>query len=188
MIWENSEKSQKAIPQTSKAQTPHRWLHMLLWFNNIKLGSATVKAKRNTALLDRCLRKPTTETRCITCPEINYCKTCPARPHLHCDHQSQQPHLIPWNLYCITGLTLIKGLNYRTSCAVSKHPTWNNHIRPPISASSLRRIRSSQCHDLFMPRVRTTMAHTRSFASISPSLRNPLPPPFRSLILSAPLS
>ena len=63
-----------------------------------------------------------------------------------------------------------------------------NHIRPLISASSLRHLRSSQRHDLFMPHVRTTMAHTRSFASIGPSLWNHLPSPFRSFILSAPLS
>jgi len=43
-------------------------------------------------------------------------------------------------------------------------------------------------HDLFMPRVRTTMAHTRSFASIGPSLWNHFPPPFRSFVLSATLS
>jgi len=35
-----------------------------------------------------------------------------------------------------------------------------DHIRPPISASSLRRHRSSQRHDLFMLRVSTTIAHT----------------------------
>src|SRR6218665_3018735 len=44
---------------------------------------------------------------------------------------------------------------------------------------------SSQRHDLFIPRVRTTMAHTRSIASIGPSLWNHLTP-FRSFILSAP--
>jgi len=60
-------------------------------------------------------------------------------------------------------------------------------IRPPIS--SHRRLRSSQHHDLFMPRVRTTMAQTTSFASIGQSLCNHLPPLFcRLFILSAPLS
>ena len=49
-------------------------------------------------------------------------------------------------------------------------------------------LHSSQRHDLFMPRVRATMAHTRSFASIGLSLWNHLPPPFRSFILSVPLS
>jgi len=49
-------------------------------------------------------------------------------------------------------------------------------------------LRSSQRHDLFMPPVRTTMAHTRSFTSIGQSLWNHLPPYFRSLILSAPLA
>src|SRR6218665_608732 len=60
-----------------------------------------------------------------------------------------------------------------------------DQIQPPISASSLR---SSQRHDLFMPRVRTTVAHVRSFASIGPSFWNHLPPHFRSFILSAPIS
>src|SRR6218665_1220705 len=60
-----------------------------------------------------------------------------------------------------------------------------DQIRPHISASSLRHLCSSQCHD---PRVRTTMARSRSFAPIGPSLWNLLPPHFRSLILSAPLS
>src|SRR6218665_1489117 len=41
-----------------------------------------------------------------------------------------------------------------------------DHIRLPISASSLRPLRSSQRNDLFVPRVRTTMVHTRSFVSI----------------------
>src|SRR6218665_4049436 len=59
-----------------------------------------------------------------------------------------------------------------------------DHIRPPISASSLRRLRSVQCHD----RVRTTLARTRPFASIGPSLWNHLPPSFCSFIPSAPLS
>jgi len=63
-----------------------------------------------------------------------------------------------------------------------------DHIRPPISASSLFRLHSSQSHDLFMPYARTTMAHIRSFASIGPSLWNRLPPPLRSFILPAPLS
>jgi len=43
-------------------------------------------------------------------------------------------------------------------------------------------------HGLFMPPVRTTMAHTRFFAYIGPSLLNHLPPPLCQSILSAPLS
>src|SRR6218665_887158 len=62
-----------------------------------------------------------------------------------------------------------------------------DQIRPSISASSLRRLISYQRHGPFMHRVRTTMAHTRSFASIVPSLWNHLPPHFCSLVLSAPL-
>ena len=47
---------------------------------------------------------------------------------------------------------------------------------------------SSNRHDHFLPGVRTTMAQTRSFTSIGPSLWNCLPPPLRSSILSLPLS
>src|SRR6218665_2273251 len=61
-----------------------------------------------------------------------------------------------------------------------------DRIRPPISASSFRCLRSSQCHDLFIPRVRTTISHTRSFASIGMSLWNYLPSPFHSFILCFP--
>src|SRR6218665_554542 len=68
----------------------------------------------------------------------------------------------------------------KTSNPLPSHPT-------SIFASSLRRLRSSRRHDLFMSRVRTTMTHSRSFASIDPSLWNH-PPHFRSFILSAPLS
>ena len=63
------------------------------------------------------------------------------------------------------------------------------HVYMVLSMSSVTiRLRSSQRHDVFMPCVRKTMAHTRSFASICLSLWNHLPSPFRSLILSAPLS
>ena len=61
-------------------------------------------------------------------------------------------------------------------------------LNPPISASSFRPLDSSQRLDLFMSRVRTSMAHTRSFASIGPSPWNHFPPPFHSFILSASLS
>src|SRR6218665_1334489 len=43
-----------------------------------------------------------------------------------------------------------------------------DHIGPPISASSLRRIRSSQRNDLFIHRVRTTMAHYFSVTFLNP--------------------
>src|SRR6218665_2052497 len=58
----------------------------------------------------------------------------------------------------------------------------------PLSLSSLHHLRSSKQHDLFMLHVRTTIAPTRSFASIGPSLWNHFPPHFCSLILSAPFS
>ena len=58
----------------------------------------------------------------------------------------------------------------------------------PLSATSLRPLRSSDRLDLFVPRVRTAMAQSRSFACIGPSLWNGLPPPVRSAILSGSLS
>jgi len=58
------------------------------------------------------------------------------------------------------------------------------HIQLPVSASSLSRLRSSQRNNPFMPRVRTTLAHTRSFSSIGPLLLNHLTPPVRSFIIS----
>src|SRR5688572_8826226 len=41
-------------------------------------------------------------------------------------------------------------------------------IRPPLSASSHRPLRSLDRSDLFVPRARTTIAQTRSFAIIGP--------------------
>src|ERR1043165_7478661 len=61
-------------------------------------------------------------------------------------------------------------------------------ILRPLSATSLRPLRSSDRLDLFVPRVRTVMAQSRSFACIGPSLWNGLPPPVRSAILSGSLS
>src|SRR6218665_1727060 len=43
-------------------------------------------------------------------------------------------------------------------------------IRLPSSAISLRPLRSLDRHDLFVPRARTSMAQTRAFAIIGPSL------------------
>src|SRR5688572_1782759 len=57
-----------------------------------------------------------------------------------------------------------------------------------LSATSLRPLRSSARLDLFVPRVRTAMAQSRSFACIGPSLWNGLPPPVRSANLSGSLS
>src|SRR6218665_3168238 len=49
-------------------------------------------------------------------------------------------------------------------------------IRLPTSATSLRPLRSMERRELFVPRARTTMAMSRSFAVIAPSLWNRLPP------------
>ena len=61
-------------------------------------------------------------------------------------------------------------------------------ILRPHSASSHRPLRSSNRLDLLVPRTRTAMAQSRSFASIGPSLWNALSPSVRSTILSSSLS
>jgi hypothetical protein len=58
----------------------------------------------------------------------------------------------------------------------------------PHSVSSHRPLRSSNRLDLFVPRTRTAMAQSRSFASIGPSLWNSLSPSLRSTVLSGSLS
>ena len=61
-------------------------------------------------------------------------------------------------------------------------------ILRPHSASSHRPLRSSNRLDLLVPRSRTAMAQSRSFASIGPSLWNALSPSARTTILSGSLS
>jgi len=56
-------------------------------------------------------------------------------------------------------------------------------IRLPASAGSLRPLRFSDRLDLFVPRVRTAMAQSRSFVSIGPALWNQLPPSVRAVLL-----
>src|SRR6218665_4020418 len=57
-------------------------------------------------------------------------------------------------------------------------------IRLPSSAIALRLLRSLDRHDLFVPRARTSMAQTRVFAIIGPSLWNQLLPSTRSTLLT----
>src|SRR6218665_2044240 len=57
-------------------------------------------------------------------------------------------------------------------------------IRLPSSAISLRPLRSLDRHDLYVPRARTSMAQTRAFAIIGPSLWNQLLPSTRSTLLT----
>src|SRR6218665_429784 len=57
-------------------------------------------------------------------------------------------------------------------------------IRLPSSVISLRPLRSLDRHDLFVPRARTSMAQTRAFAIIGPSLWNQLLPSTRSTLLT----
>src|SRR6218665_2201596 len=61
-------------------------------------------------------------------------------------------------------------------------------IRLPTSATSLRPLRSMDRRELFVPRTRTTMALSRSFAVIAPSLWNNLPPTARAALLSSNVS
>src|SRR5688572_13384206 len=63
-----------------------------------------------------------------------------------------------------------------------------HQILRPLSATSKRPLRSSDRLDLFIPRVRTTMAQSRYFVCIGPSLWNGLPPSLRSIILSSSIS
>src|SRR6218665_1882985 len=57
-------------------------------------------------------------------------------------------------------------------------------IRLPSSAISPRPLRSLDRHDLFVPGARTSMAQTRAFAIIGPSLWNQLLPSTRSTLLT----
>jgi hypothetical protein len=57
-------------------------------------------------------------------------------------------------------------------------------IRLPISATSLRPLRSLDRHDLLVPRARTAMAKTRAFAFIGPALWNQLSPSTRFVLLT----
>jgi len=62
-----------------------------------------------------------------------------------------------------------------------------DHIRSSLCATSHRSFRSFDWQVLFVPRVKTTMAQTRSFANIGPSLWNALPPSLQLTLLSGSL-
>ena len=62
---------------------------------------------------------------------------------------------------------------------------YRDAIRLPTSATSLRPLRSMDRRELFVPRTRTTMAMSRSFSVIAPSLWNRLPPSARASLLSS---
>ena len=86
-------------------------------------------------------------------------------------------HWLP--LIARTVLTLI----YRSH--IGQAPRYlRDLIRLPSSAISLRPLRSVDRHDLFVPRVRTSMAQTRAFAIIGPTLWNQLLPSTRSTLLT----
>src|SRR6218665_3957298 len=62
------------------------------------------------------------------------------------------------------------------------------HIRPLSLLTLSAPLGSSHNHDLFPPRAATTMAKTRSFPFMDPSLWNHFPPRLRSSILPTPFS
>src|SRR6218665_2987729 len=66
----------------------------------------------------------------------------------------------------------------------SKFFFWFLNPNSTLSATSHRPLRSSDGLVLFVLRVRTTMAQTRSFATIGPSLQNALPSSLRLTLLS----
>ena len=51
----------------------------------------------------------------------------------------------------------------------------SDFMRKPLSATSLRSLRSTDRLDLFVPRTRTALAQRRSFAVVGPSAWNDLP-------------
>src|SRR5688572_16874879 len=57
-------------------------------------------------------------------------------------------------------------------------------IRTAYCAASPRPLRSLDRHDIFVPRTKTTLAQTRSFATIGPALCNAIPSSLRVFILS----
>ena len=60
----------------------------------------------------------------------------------------------------------------------------SDFMRKPLSASSLRLLRSADQLVLFVPRTRTALAQRRSFAVVGPSAWNDLLPPLRAKLLS----
>ena len=97
----------------------------------------------------------------------------------HCIEESSSPYLRGTLLCCSTWLSIIPWAetlrsSLQTKCLVSHLWTsirqrwafsvtaaWNWLLVTLCPASSLRRLRSVQRHDIFMPRVRTTLAHTQ---------------------------
>src|SRR6218665_4030044 len=82
-------------------------------------------------------------------------------PHFsHISFMTQQFHWLSFNI-CIEFKVLFVDLKYQLGSAPK-------YLCDHIQALSLSSLRSSQRHDLFMPHVRTTMAHTRPVAFIGP--------------------
>src|SRR6218665_3343995 len=81
-------------------------------------------------------------------------------------------------------------LRIRPSSLATTHcsdTTQCSHIDLPLeywSSSQVFTLRSLDRHDLFVPRARTSMAQTRAFAIIGPSLWNQLLPSTRSTLLT----
>ena len=99
-----------------------------------------------------------------------------------------------WSTNCTPWLPLSDRIQFKVLALVLKSklglaPKYlRDVIRPPLSATSHRPLRSLDRSDFFVPRARTTTAQTRSFAIIGPSLWNALPFTLRETFLSGSLS
>ena len=103
------------------------------------------------------------------------------------------PHISSFMVNQLHWLPLLARIQFKVLVLVlkSKLGTTPKYLRdlicPPLSAASHRPLRSRDRHFLFVPRVRTTLAQTRSFANIGPSLWNALPSSLRITLLSGSL-
>src|SRR6218665_209952 len=80
------------------------------------------------------------------------------------------------NVYYLVCITMSVTQNAICNCKIKQALTY-------LLTISLRPLRSLD-HDLFVPRARTSMAQTRAFAIIGPSLWNQLLPSPRSPLLT----
>ena len=104
-------------------------------------------------------------------------------------HLPKLPHISPFMIW----LPLTARIQFKVLVLVLKSklgiaPKYlRDHSRSPLSAVSHQSLCSLDRHTLFVPRVRTTMAQTRSFATVGPSLWNALPSSLLVTILSGSL-
>ena len=118
--------------------------------------------------------------RCRSCHSTSYytCIACKVGMHIS-SFMINQLHWLP-----LTARIQFKVLVLVLKSKLGIAPKYlRDRIRSPLSSVSHRPLRSLVRHALFVPRVRTTMAQTRSFATIGPSLWNALPLPLYVLPL-----